>query len=133
MLNLCEQVMAQVCADFDATPAEFNAEEDDVHLLVQYPPKVALSHLVNSLKGVSSRRCTRNSLATELRCAAGSGPRHTLPDHGTAHHYPPSRTTLPTKTTRLGKVFSCLEGQGFHPGTGECCHDGHCFGHCRVG
>ena len=55
MLNLCEQVMAQVCADFDATLAEFNGEEDHVHLLVQYPAKVALSHLVNSLKGVSSR------------------------------------------------------------------------------
>jgi len=35
--------------------AEFNGEEDHVHLLVRYPPK-ALSHLVNSLKGVSSRR-----------------------------------------------------------------------------
>lgn len=56
MLNLCEQVKAQVCADFGATLAEFNGEEDHVHLLVQYPPKVALTHLVNSLKGVSSRR-----------------------------------------------------------------------------
>jgi putative transposase len=27
-----------------------------VHLLVNYPPKVRLSELVNSLKGVSSRR-----------------------------------------------------------------------------
>lgn len=27
-----------------------------MHLLVNYPPKVALSKLVNSLKGVSSRR-----------------------------------------------------------------------------
>ena len=26
-----------------------------MHLLVRYPPKVAVSHLVNSLKGVSSR------------------------------------------------------------------------------
>jgi putative transposase len=35
---------------------EFNAEPDHVHLLVNYPPKVRLSGLVNSLKGVSSRR-----------------------------------------------------------------------------
>ena len=56
MLNLCEQVMARVCADYGATLAEFNGEEDHVHLLVRYPPKVAISHLVNSLKGVSSRR-----------------------------------------------------------------------------
>jgi len=54
MLNLCEQVMAQVCTDFGATLAQFNGEQDHVHLLVQYPPKVAISHLVNSLKGVSS-------------------------------------------------------------------------------
>jgi putative transposase len=56
MLDQCEQVMAQVCAGFGATLAEFNGEEDHVHLLVQSPPRVALSHLVNSLKGVSSRR-----------------------------------------------------------------------------
>jgi REP element-mobilizing transposase RayT len=33
-----------------------NGERDHVHLLVIYPPKVRLSELVNSLKGVSSRR-----------------------------------------------------------------------------
>ena len=31
-------------------------EASHVHLLVNFPPKVALSKLVNSLKGVSSRR-----------------------------------------------------------------------------
>lgn len=30
-------------------------EKDHVHLLVNYPPKVSVSRLVNSLKGVSSR------------------------------------------------------------------------------
>jgi len=35
---------------------EFNGEPDHVHLLVNYPPKVRLSELMNSLKGVSSRR-----------------------------------------------------------------------------
>jgi len=30
-------------------------EHDHVHLLVNYLPKVAISNLVNSLKGVSSR------------------------------------------------------------------------------
>lgn len=34
---------------------EFDGEDDHVHLLVNYPPKVAVSALVNSLKGVSSR------------------------------------------------------------------------------
>ncbi|OIJ68232.1 IS200/IS605 family transposase [Streptomyces mangrovisoli] len=36
-------------------PREFNGEADHVHLLVHYPSKLALSKLVNSLKGVSSR------------------------------------------------------------------------------
>lgn len=44
-----------VCRDFDAVMVEFNGERDHVHLLVNYPPKVAVSILVNSLKGVSSR------------------------------------------------------------------------------
>jgi putative transposase len=35
---------------------EFNGEASHVHLLVNFPPKVAPSKLVNSLKGVSSRR-----------------------------------------------------------------------------
>ena len=36
--------------------AEFSGEAEHVHLLVNFPPTVALSRLVNSLKGVSSRR-----------------------------------------------------------------------------
>jgi putative transposase len=44
-----------VCESFGAQLREFNGEGDHVHLLVHYPPKIALSKLVNSLKGVSSR------------------------------------------------------------------------------
>ncbi|KAA1008204.1 IS200/IS605 family transposase [Paraburkholderia panacisoli] len=47
-------VFTSVCADFEAELVEFDGEED-VHLLVNYPPKVPVSALVNSLKGVSSR------------------------------------------------------------------------------
>ncbi len=56
MLERCEEIMREVCADFEVELREFNGEHDHVHLLVHYPPKVALSKLVNSLKGVSSRR-----------------------------------------------------------------------------
>jgi len=35
---------------------ECNGETGHVHLLVRFPPTVALSRLVNSLKGVTSRR-----------------------------------------------------------------------------
>ena len=49
-------IFAHVCEDFEATLVDTNGEDDHVHLLVEYPPKVTLSTLVNSLKGVSSRR-----------------------------------------------------------------------------
>ncbi len=55
MLKLCERVMRKVCADFGAELREFNGEADHVRLLVSYPPKVSVSALVNSLKGVSAR------------------------------------------------------------------------------
>lgn len=55
MLTRCEAIMRDVSESFGAELREFNGEGDHVHLLVHYPPKVALSKLVNSLKGVSSR------------------------------------------------------------------------------
>jgi putative transposase len=54
MLRRCEEIMIEVCDSFEAELREFNGEDDHVHLLVHYPPKVAISKLVNSLKGVSS-------------------------------------------------------------------------------
>lgn len=47
--------MREVCAGFETELREFDGEADHVRLLVRYPPKVALSKLINSLKGVSSR------------------------------------------------------------------------------
>ncbi|MFE7034494.1 IS200/IS605 family transposase [Streptomyces sp. NPDC057621] len=55
MLRRCEEIMRQVCDKFEVELREFNGEADHVHLLVHYPSKLALSKLVNSLKGVSSR------------------------------------------------------------------------------
>jgi putative transposase len=48
-------IFTDICTDFEARLVEFEGEGDHVHLLVNYPPKVAVSTLVNSLKGVSSR------------------------------------------------------------------------------
>jgi putative transposase len=41
------------------------------HLLVHYPPKVSLAKLVNSLKGVSSRRLRQNWPALEKKYYKG--------------------------------------------------------------
>jgi len=48
--------MRKVCADFSAELIEIDGEDDHLHLLISYPPKTSISRLVNSLKGVSSRR-----------------------------------------------------------------------------
>jgi putative transposase len=56
-LGTLGEVFASVCADFGAELVEMDGEDDDhVHLLVAYPPQVAVARLVNSLKGVSARR-----------------------------------------------------------------------------
>jgi hypothetical protein len=63
-LRQCEEVMRVVCADFETELVEFNGERDHVHLHPHHPPKVSISKLVGSLKGVSARRL-----------------RHDYPDH----------------------------------------------------
>ncbi len=55
MSGFLQLIFDSVCNDFEAKLVEFDGEDDHVHLLVEYPPKVAVSTLVNSLKGVSSR------------------------------------------------------------------------------
>ena len=48
-------LFTKTCIDLEAELIEFDGEDDHVHLLVNYPPKLAISNLVNALKGVSSR------------------------------------------------------------------------------
>jgi REP-associated tyrosine transposase len=55
-LDTLRDVFANVCADFGADLVEMDGQDDHVHLLVAYPPQVAVARLVNSLKGVSARR-----------------------------------------------------------------------------
>jgi REP element-mobilizing transposase RayT len=53
--------MRAVGEDFGCELVEGNGETEHVHLLVNVPPTVARSRLVNSLKGGSSRRLRRSS------------------------------------------------------------------------
>lgn len=55
VLEDLKEIFASVYQDFEAELVEFDGEKDYVHLLINYPPKVSVSRLVNSLKGVSSR------------------------------------------------------------------------------
>lgn len=58
-LDILKEVMQKVCDDFGVELAAFEGENNHVHLLVNYPPQIQLSKLVNSLKGVSSRMLTQ--------------------------------------------------------------------------
>lgn len=55
ILRDLERIFRSVCKDFECDLKEFNGEDDHVRLLVEYPTKVSIAQLVNSLKGVSSR------------------------------------------------------------------------------
>ena len=55
ILDDLRDIFRKVCSDCEAQLVEFDGEEDYVHLLVNYPPKIAISCLVNRLKGISSR------------------------------------------------------------------------------
>ena len=79
-LQRLQEIFRDVCAEFEVELREFNGESDHVHLLVNYPPKVRLSELVNSLKGVSSRRLKQEFPAIKAfwsvrksRCARDCG------------------------------------------------------------
>ena len=71
-INRLRGLFSKVCTDFEAELVEIDGGDHHVHLLVKYPPKVAVSHLVNSLKGVSSRllRQERPDLAARYSAAA---------------------------------------------------------------
>ena len=48
ILDELRLIFCNVCADFEAQLVEFEGEGDHVHLLVEYPPKIAISVLTLS-------------------------------------------------------------------------------------
>ena len=62
-------IFEAICLEPGADLIEFDGEQDHVHLLIPYPPKLAVSDLVFRLKGVSSRlirQMSYPSVTTEL-------------------------------------------------------------------
>ena len=55
ILKDLKAIFEDVCRTFEVELVEMNGETEHIHLLLNYPPKVSISKLVNSLKGVSSR------------------------------------------------------------------------------
>jgi putative transposase len=72
ILRSLESIFREVCSDFEAELVEVDGEGDHVHLLVEYPPKVSISKLVNSLKGVSSRLIRRKGFPSIERALWGN-------------------------------------------------------------
>ncbi|WYL93674.1 MAG: IS200/IS605 family transposase [Gloeotrichia echinulata IR180] len=55
-LALIKKSFSEVSKKMNFKVQEFNGEVDHVHVLIEYPPKLSISQIVNALKGVSSRR-----------------------------------------------------------------------------
>jgi putative transposase len=58
------EIFAGVCQSFEAELRDFYYKGDHVRLLVNYPPKVQVSRLVNSLKTASSRVIRKKAYPT---------------------------------------------------------------------
>jgi putative transposase len=55
-LAVIEASFKEVAKKMGFDIVEFNGEADHIHVLIDYLPKLSVSGIVNSLKGVSSRR-----------------------------------------------------------------------------
>lgn len=56
MLDRCAAILGDLCAAWECAVVECSGEPDHVHALLDMPPKVRPSDLINLLKTVSSRR-----------------------------------------------------------------------------
>ena len=54
IINELKTIFETVCLQFNAELIEFDGEEEHVHLLILYPPKLSIANLVFKLKGTSS-------------------------------------------------------------------------------
>jgi putative transposase len=55
MLKRLQEIFENTCVKWRCRVTEFNGESDHIHLIINYPPDVEVSKLVNNLKTVSSR------------------------------------------------------------------------------
>jgi len=72
ILSDLKVIFNSVLKDFNAKLLEFNEKSEHVHLLVNYPQKISISSLVNSLKGVSSRLIRKKKYPTITNALYGN-------------------------------------------------------------
>uniref|UniRef100_UPI000470841F IS200/IS605 family transposase n=1 Tax=Vibrio parahaemolyticus TaxID=670 RepID=UPI000470841F len=91
MIEQLREAFESACVKLECELIEMDGEQDHVHLLISYPPKLSISVMVNNLKAVSSRmlrlqntHLTRQSKTSALwsrsyfACAAGGATIETL-------------------------------------------------------
>jgi putative transposase len=88
-----------VCGDLGATLVEFNGEPDHGHLLVSYPPTLAISTLVRRLKGATALRMRQDHTG---RCNRARM-------HG--HFWTPSYFAVSAGGAPLLIIKQCIENQ----------------------
>ena len=117
ILDDLRPMLASVCTDFEAQLAEFDGEDDHVHLLVNNPPKVSVSSLVNSLRGVSCRMILKKTIRISAKNfgAMRSGRRITLPVAAVVGLLPLSGSTSSSNRRRTRRVVRTLD----HASKGE--------------
>jgi|TARA_B100001059_G_C17758861_1_gene541600 putative transposase len=55
MIEQLREAFESACIKLECELIEMDGEQDHVHLLISYPPKLSISVMVNNLKAVSSR------------------------------------------------------------------------------
>lgn len=91
MFEQLRVALESACGKLECELIEMDGEQDHIHLLVAYPPKLSISVMVNNLKAVSSRmlrlqntHLTRQSKSAALwsrsyfACSAGGATIETL-------------------------------------------------------
>lgn len=102
MIDQLREALESSCEKLECELIEMDGEEDHIHLLVAYPPKLAISTMVNNLKAVSSRmlrlqntHLTRQSKSSALwsrsyfACSAGGATIDTLRAYVDSQSTPP--------------------------------------------
>ena len=89
----------EVCSRYGATLDAFETDADHAHLLLTYPPKVALARLVMSLKTISSLRLRKERWPEVTRALWGE------------HFWSPSYAAISCGGAPLEKVKAYIENQ----------------------
>jgi len=61
MIEQLREAFESACVKLECELIEMDGEQDHIHLLISYPPKLSISVMVNNLKAVSSRMLRRQN------------------------------------------------------------------------